>query len=76
MNPKPPDPPESEKDLSSSERRDFLRRSIYAAYTTPLVVSLLVEKAGAAQSWNPGQGNQPDNESWHRYKYRKLKQDE
>ena len=27
------------------ERRDFLRNSVYAAYATPLITALLVEKA-------------------------------
>jgi hypothetical protein len=35
-------------------RREFLRKSAYAAYATPVVWSLLVEKANAAQSFNPG----------------------
>jgi hypothetical protein len=42
-------------------RRDFLRKSVYAACATPVIMSLLVEKANAAQSWNPGQGNRPAN---------------
>jgi hypothetical protein len=32
------------------DRREFLRRSIYAAYATPLITMLLVEKAAAAPS--------------------------
>ena len=43
-------------------RRDFLRKSVYAACATPVIMSLLVEKADAAQSWNQGQGNRPDNQ--------------
>ena len=35
-----------------TERRDFLRNSVYAAYATPLITALLVEKASAATS-NP-----------------------
>jgi hypothetical protein len=38
------------------DRRDFLRKSAYAAYATPIVLSMLVEKASAAKSWNPGKG--------------------
>ena len=38
-------------------RRDFLRKSVYAACATPVIMSLLVERADARQSWNPGQGN-------------------
>ena len=39
-------------------RREFLRKSVYTAYATPVIMSLLVEKASAAQSWNKGEGNQ------------------
>jgi hypothetical protein len=42
-------------------RRDFLRKSVYAACATPVIMSLLVEKADAAQSWNPGLGKRPGN---------------
>lgn len=38
------------------DRRDFLRKSAYAAYATPIVLSMLVEKASAAKSWNSGKG--------------------
>ena len=41
-------------------RRDFLRKSVYAACATPVIMSLLVEKADAAQSWNPGKGYRPN----------------
>ena len=44
-------------------RRDFLRKSVYAACATPVIMSLLVEKANAAQSWNPGLGKRPGNQS-------------
>jgi hypothetical protein len=40
-------------------RRDFLRKSVYAACATPVIMSLLVERADAAQSWNPGLGTRP-----------------
>ena len=46
-------------------RRDFLRKSVYAACATPVIMSLLVEKADAAQSWNPGLGTRPGNQSGH-----------
>jgi hypothetical protein len=39
------------------ERRAFLRRSVYAAYATPLITALLVEEAGAARSGNNGAGS-------------------
>ncbi|PLX85058.1 MAG: hypothetical protein C0617_05035 [Desulfuromonas sp.] len=42
-------------------RRDFLRKSAYAAYATPVIMAMLVEKANAAKSWNPGRGNIPNN---------------
>ena len=35
-------------------RRNFLRKSLYVAYATPVIMSLLAEKANAAKSW----GNQ------------------
>ena len=37
-------------------RRDFLRTSAYAAYATPVVLSMLVNRASAAKSWNSGYG--------------------
>jgi hypothetical protein len=37
-------------------RRDFLKTSAYAAYATPVIVSMLVQKANAAKSWNSGWG--------------------
>lgn len=33
-------------------RRDFLRKSVYAAYATPVITALLVSKASAAASTN------------------------
>lgn len=53
----------NEVDLSAHEsqiddaRRDFLRKSLYVAYGTPVIMSLLAEKANAATSW--GQPNNP-----------------
>ena len=44
-------------------RRDFLRKSVYAACATPVIMSLLVERADAAQSWNPGKGYRPSDQS-------------
>ena len=38
----------NEPDITS--RREFLRKSAYAAYATPLIAALLVEKASAAIS--------------------------
>ena len=46
---------------AAKARRDFLRKSVYAACATPVIMSLLVERADAAQSWNPGKGKIPDN---------------
>lgn len=45
-----------EKQVSEEGRRDFLRKSAYAAYATPVITGLLVEKASAAKSWNSGKG--------------------
>ncbi len=50
---------EQEYDQKYEERREFLRKSLYAAYATPLIVSLLVNKANAAQSWDPKHGKLP-----------------
>ena len=44
-------------------RRDFLRKSVYAACATPVIMALLVEKADAAQSWNPGFGRRPPDQA-------------
>lgn len=45
-------------DLKSIDdaRRDFLRKSIYAAYATPVILSLLVSNASAKNSLCPGGG--------------------
>jgi len=51
----------STNSLSDERRREFLKKSVYAAYAAPVIMAMLVEKANAAQSWNPGQGNRPDN---------------
>jgi len=47
---------EQEKQCNDEGRRDFLRKSAYAAYATPVITSMLVEKASAAKSWNSGNG--------------------
>ena len=56
-------------DNAALARRDFLRKSVYAACATPVIMSLLVEKADAAQSWNPGMGTRPSNRSTPPVKY-------
>ena len=48
-------------DDAALARRDFLRKSVYAACATPVIMSLLVEKADAAHSWNPGVGRRQYN---------------
>jgi hypothetical protein len=42
--------------LKDEGRRDFLRTSMYAAYATPVIMAMLVNKASAAKSWNSGYG--------------------
>jgi hypothetical protein len=42
--------------LKDEGRRDFLRTSMYAAYATPVIIAMLVNKASAAKSWNSGYG--------------------
>jgi hypothetical protein len=44
--PADPDAPDAPADPAAS-RREFLRRSVYAAYATPLITALLVEQAAA-----------------------------
>lgn len=39
------------KQISDQSRREFLRKSVYAACATPIVLSMLVEKASACKSW-------------------------
>ena len=51
-------------DDAALARRDFLRKSVYAACATPVIMSLLVEKADAAHSWNSGLGNRPGKKKW------------
>lgn len=46
---------EAEKKCSE-ERREFLGKSAYAAYATPAITAMLVDKASAAKSTNPGRG--------------------
>lgn len=38
------------KQSTDEERREFLRKSVYAAYATPVITALLVNKASAAFS--------------------------
>jgi len=47
---------EQREHVSDEGRREFLRKSAYAAYATPVITSMLVEKASAAKSWNSGNG--------------------
>lgn len=51
-------PAAEERDARQEARRAFLKKSIYAAYATPVLMNLLVEKANATQSWNPGKGKE------------------
>ena len=45
------------KDLAVDEkRREFLRKSVYAAYATPVITALLVSEASAIQSANANPG--------------------
>lgn len=49
----------NDSDPADNERREFLRRSIYAAYATPLITALLVEKDAVA-----GTGPSPGTPEW------------
>lgn len=42
--------------VPDESRRRFLINSAYAAYTTPAILAILVNKANAAKSWNSGWG--------------------
>lgn len=46
-----PATPENEIELNA--RREFLRKSIYAVYATPVIMSLVVEEANAWSSKPP-----------------------
>jgi hypothetical protein len=61
----PKRPPKTADDENS--RREFLRKSVYAAYATPLITALLVEQASARQSGNGG-GHETfcDRNPWHK----------
>lgn len=47
---------DEKKVFGDSGRREFLRDSAFAACATPVILSMLVEKASAAKSWNSGKG--------------------
>jgi len=40
------------------ERREFLKKSMYVAYATPVIMTMLVDKANATQSWCPDKGHE------------------
>lgn len=40
-----------DKQSTDEARREFLRKSVYAAYATPVITALLVSKASAAISF-------------------------
>ena len=50
MTPKPNANQPGNEAQNSVNRREFLRKSVYAAYATPLITALLVEQASAFQS--------------------------
>lgn len=52
-------PTKPEQENVDNKRREFLRRSVYAAYATPVITALLVEEASAAKS------NFCDKHPWH-----------
>lgn len=41
---------EKVKGVADERRREFLRKSVYAAYATPVIMAILVEKASAKTS--------------------------
>jgi hypothetical protein len=44
-------PAHTEKENVDKERRSFLKNSVYAAYATPLITTLLVTEKAAANSY-------------------------
>jgi len=44
---------QTDADPIDNARREFLRKSVYAAYATPVLTAMLVEQASAASSSNP-----------------------
>ncbi|MBA3014578.1 MAG: hypothetical protein KKD63_16450 [Proteobacteria bacterium] len=44
----------SEKNTTDEARRNFLKKSIYVVYATPVIMSLFVEKANAGTSGAAG----------------------
>ncbi|MCP4993854.1 MAG: hypothetical protein GY934_08725 [Gammaproteobacteria bacterium] len=50
---------EEAKTVERADRRAFLRRSAYAAYMTPAMLSLVVENASAGASQSPACQNNP-----------------
>ena len=66
MTPKPNARKPNNKAENSVNRREFLRKSVYAAYATPLITALLVEQASAFQSGKGG-GHETfcDRHPWH-----------
>jgi hypothetical protein len=47
------DPKDSNEEIVNSDRREFLRNSIYAAYATPIITTLLVAEQSIAGSGCP-----------------------
>ena len=54
--------PEEEE---AESRREFLRKSVYAVYATPLITALLVENASAAGSGGHGWETFCERHPWH-----------
>jgi hypothetical protein len=52
--------PHKEQQLTDASRRDFLRKSVYAVYATPIITTLLIERANAAASQNNPNCLDPD----------------
>lgn len=56
-------PPLNPTDDNVNARREFLRKSVYAAYATPVILSLLVENAEAKARRSCNGLNSPGGES-------------
>ena len=58
---------EEKKQCSKQGRRDILRKSAYAVYATPLITSMLVEKASAQQSHGSPSGDSDHESLWDKF---------
>ncbi len=51
-------------DVADEQRRDFLRKSVYAAYATPVIMTLLVGRSSAHGSGGGGRRTGEEGSGW------------